>query len=212
LKVTKRFSQKNIELINFLADAAYNMGANLEFADKIDIISFIDNMLSFYRFFMVDCLILLYYIIMKNIFTSNLNCPISFNKIDSNVTRLAGFFTLLLLWAGLYYSIIFWILTFDFLMRATVVKYSILARTSKLLLSILKIEPVPIDRAPKVFAARMGFTFSLTIAIFTALQYNTITLYLMIVFSIPIILEAFLAFCVGCHIYSFIQFIRRQFV
>jgi hypothetical protein len=74
------------------------------------------------------------------------------------------------------------------------------------LVRLLSVEPVWIDKAPKVFAARIGFVFSmLTLAgMLLGLEVlATISASTLVLFAF---LECGLNFCMGCWVYTYVVF------
>ena len=162
-------------------------------------------------------------------------CPISFNTVDHNVIRLVGLFTLILIITsffnlfGEYSKYIMLFLTFDFLMRIFNDKLSLLKIISvNILHGILKIKPQEVGAAPKRFAAGIGALFSILIFgllfisdyfiskphilnmdnIFFTIKHSLHILTIMLVVAIS--LETFFGFCLGCKIYSYIQFFKSK--
>lgn len=138
---------------------------------------------------------------------ANALCPISINKIDENVARLNGTFTVILL--GVFVitqnisPIVF--LFFDFLLRSSeLAKYSPLAIISKYLLNLLKVKKHPINAGPKIFAARIGILFSFGILLSSLFQLTTLSFILTTIFAICAFLEAAFSFCVACQIYPLV--------
>ncbi len=144
---------------------------------------------------------------------TNAFCPISYKKIDENVARLNGFFTVVLLGVYLLTSslvpVVFLVL--DFLARGfEKPEYSLLARVSKFLLTALKVRPQLINAGPKIFAARVGLLFSVLV-IATALPgWNTIALVITLLFGVCAFLEAAIGFCVACKLYPFVYKLTYQ--
>ena len=155
-------------------------------------------------------------------------CSISKNTVDENVVRLVGFFSLILVIFGFLFSKwIFLFLSFEFLMKIfpKTLKFSILRQIAIFIMhKILKIKPKPIGAAPKRFAAGIGFLFS--IIIFTTIQgeifcsydckssdyfFSIVTKILTSIFVIAISLETFFSYCLGCKIYSWLQFFKNKF-
>jgi hypothetical protein len=149
-------------------------------------------------------------------------CPISFKKIDHNVVRLAGFFSLILIAAaftkifGDYSKYLILFLTFDFLARIFNDKFSLLKIISvNILHGLLKIQPEEVGVAPKRFAAGIGATFSFLIFILIFVSESNLNNFdIIIKFSLhfltmllvtAISLETFFGFCIGCKIYSYLQ-------
>ncbi len=138
---------------------------------------------------------------------NNAFCPISFKKIDENVARLNGFFTVVLLILFLSTSNIFLVLFLlaDFFVRGIEKpQWSPLAIVSKYILSKIKVKPHPINAGPKIFAARIGFLFAVLISLSTLFGLNVLALVFTAVFGICAFLEAAIGFCVACKLYPFI--------
>ena len=138
---------------------------------------------------------------------TNAICPISINKVDENVARLNGIFTVLLLvvfaLTGNILPVLF--LLIDFVMRgAELSKFSPLAIISKLILTSLNIHKKPINAGPKIFAARIGILFSFGIVLFYFLQIQSVALIFTGVFAFCAFLEGFFGYCVACQIYPFV--------
>ena len=99
------------------------------------------------------------------------------------------------------------ILMLDFYVRAfTRLKYSPLSFLAHLFVKVLGTEPVWIDKAPKMFAARVGLLLtSLTLgaALLQLPLLATITGATLVLFSF---LECGLNFCAGCWVYTFVVF------
>lgn len=135
---------------------------------------------------------------------NNAFCPISFKKVDEKVTRLNGFLTVLLLLVYVLTSSlipVLFLLT-DFLIRGfEKPQYSVLALTSKFILSRLKSKPQPINAGPKIFAARIGVLFSVLILVSALLNWPVTALVFTAIFGICAFLEASIGFCVACRIY-----------
>ncbi len=132
-------------------------------------------------------------------------CPISKTKIDGNVARLNGLISLMIIAAGIYNQIFWILLTFDFILRSFIIRYSPVANLSKLILNKLKIIPVPIDAAPKLFAAKIGLMMSFLLISISLSGNSEFALYFSVFFSIPVFLETFLGYCLGCQMYSLLM-------
>ena len=136
---------------------------------------------------------------------NNLQCPVDFITINENKARINAFFALLLvtlfLISGWLPIIAF--LAIDFGMRAgRLGKYSVLGLLSDGVVRWLKIRNKPVDRAPKRFAACVGFVFCAAMFVLSLLnQYNIAQIAggVLIVFAA---LEAFAGFCAGCYVYT----------
>jgi len=144
---------------------------------------------------------------------TNAFCPISYKKIDENVARLNGFFTVVLL--GVYVltssliPVVFLVL--DFLARGfEKPEYSLLARFSKFLLAAFKVRPQLINAGPKIFAARVGLLFSVLVIAIALPGWNTIALVITLLFGVCAFLEAAIGFCVACKLYPFVYKLTYQ--
>ena len=134
-------------------------------------------------------------------------CPISENKINERVARLNAIFTVILLLMFALTQNIFLVmfLSFDFLLRSSdYSKYSLIALSSRNIISHLPIRPNFINAGPKIFAARIGFVLSgLTIITFF-LSLNGVSLILASVLGIFSFMEGALGFCFACEIYPYV--------
>lgn len=102
-------------------------------------------------------------------------CPISHEKISEQVTRLNALLGILLAVAGFATnSVLFFIfLLADFYIRAfTKAKFSPISYLSHRMANALNLNKKSIDKAPKIFAARIGLLMTLAITILTLLNFN----------------------------------------
>ena len=103
-------------------------------------------------------------------------CPISEEKINEQITRLNALFALAIVVAGFVFHspLLLAFLMADFFIRAfTKVKYSPISFASRTLTNALNLRTKNIDKAPKIFAARLGFIMTLVIVALYFLQLNT---------------------------------------
>jgi len=134
-------------------------------------------------------------------------CPISSQKVDENVARLNGAFTVLILAIFVYYqiSILILILLLDFTLRSfELSNYSPLAITSKYIVEKLNIKKRIINAGPKIFASRIGVVFNLAIAFSYLLGFVNTSIIIVGIFAFCAFLEAAFGFCVACKIYPFV--------
>ena len=140
-------------------------------------------------------------------------CPFSPKTANERVVRLTAFLTVLLMLAGLF-SQLKWIallLCFDFFIRGfTDRPWSPIRRAARAQAKMLRLKPKMINAGPKIFAARIGFIVCvlITLLAFTSLQTSARVLTEILILMAG--LEAFLGICVGCHIYSLMQTIKRS--
>jgi len=136
----------------------------------------------------------------------SLLCPISQERIAENTVRITGFLIttfilcyLLFNWHGL-----LWIITLDYAIRAfTSYPYSPLSWLAKQISNLFQLPGKTIDKAPKIFAARVGFLFSfagLILTFFFPMAANLVlgTLCLFAYF------ESVGNLCMGCLIYTYV--------
>ena len=136
-------------------------------------------------------------------------CPISTERVDENRVRTTAFGILTLM--GLFLltnnPVFLGIMLLDFYIRAfTRLKYSPLIFLAHLFVKAIGTEPVWIDKAPKMFAARVGLiltTLTMAAALLNLPLLAMVTGFTLVLFSF---LECGLNFCAGCWVYTFIVF------
>jgi hypothetical protein len=140
---------------------------------------------------------------------TQLICPVSEERVDENrvrVTALGVVFTM-----GAYFVTGFplfpALLVADFIIRAfTRLKYSPLSFVAHHFVKVIGTQPVLIDKAPKVFAARIGFIFT-SITTLGALLHLPLLAYIsgsvLVLFAF---LECGLNFCMGCWVYTVVVY------
>ncbi len=134
-------------------------------------------------------------------------CPISNEYINERVTRLNALFGIILIVTGLVFNSVLFIifLTADFYTRAfSNAKYSPISYLSHRMAHALNLDKKNIDKAPKIFAARIGFIMSLAIAILMLFQLNAAAIAVAGILVFFASLEFVLAICMGCIIYSYL--------
>jgi len=126
--------------------------------------------------------------------------------VNERLTRLNAFFTILIVTAGFVFnSVIFpLVLLADFFIRAfTNARISPVSFLSTGLAKLLHLSKKPIDKAPKIFAARMGFVMTLVIATLFLLQFYTASMVVAGILVFFATLEFAFGICVGCIIYTY---------
>ena len=134
-------------------------------------------------------------------------CPISNEYVNEQVTRINALLGIVLLITGFVFnSVIFIIiLTADFYTRAfSNAKYSPISYLSHKMANAFNLNKKEIDKAPKIFAARIGFLLSLTTALLMLLQYNTESYFVGGILIFFASLEFALAICMGCILYTYL--------
>jgi hypothetical protein len=136
-------------------------------------------------------------------------CPVSPERVDENKVRATAFGVVVTM--GFFLMTGWWIfpamLSVDFFIRAfTRVPFSPISWLGHLLVRLLQVQPIWIDKAPKIFAARIGFLFSiLTLAgsLLGLSLFSYITASTLVIFAF---LECGLNFCMGCWVYTYVVY------
>lgn len=141
-----------------------------------------------------------------NIF-KQLICPVSGDRVNENAVRITALFVVLLM--GIYFITGFLVIpafvAVDFYIRAfTKLKFSPLSWLSNQLIKIVDVNPVWIDKGPKIFAARIGFLLTLTSALFGFLGFSVLSISIGSVLVVFAFLECGLNFCAGCWVYTYV--------
>jgi hypothetical protein len=140
-------------------------------------------------------------------FMKNLVCPISDQRVNEQVTRFNAMFTIgIIALAFVLNSVfLFVFLMADFFIRGfTSIRFSPINYASHYLSNAFNFPVKMIDKAPKIFAARLGFLMTIGIASSYILN---LKLAAIIVSSLLIFfasLEFLFALCVGCIIYTYL--------
>ncbi len=136
-------------------------------------------------------------------------CPVSPERVDENRVRVTALGVVIVM--GAYFvtgnAIFPALLVVDFFIRAfTPLKYSPLSYLAHLFVKMIGTQPELIDKAPKMFAARIGLIFT-AITTLGALLHLPLLAYIsgsvLVVFAF---LECGLNFCMGCWVYAFVVY------
>ncbi len=134
-------------------------------------------------------------------------CPVSTEKVNEKIVRTTAFFVILLVVVGIVlpFPALLVLVAADFFIRAfTRSKLSPLSYVSKQIVSLIKLEAKPIDKAPKIFAARMGFLMSAAVVLLYFAQLPTASVVVAAILTFFAALELVAGFCMGCFIYTFV--------
>ena len=137
----------------------------------------------------------------------NLICPISDLRVNEYVTRISALLAIVVIVLAFVLNSVFLFafLMADFFMRAfTEIKFSPISFVSHNVSNALSLSVKMIDKAPKIFAARLGFLMTTVIAGLFILNMpiaSMIVAGLLIFFAA---LEFVFAICVGCMIYTYL--------
>jgi len=134
-------------------------------------------------------------------------CPISDERINEQVTRINALFGILLVVGGFVFNSVFLFvfLMADFYIRAfTKAKFSPISYLSHSMANTLNLNKKSIDKAPKIFAARIGFLMTLAITVLFLFQLNTAAFVVGGILVFFATLEFALAICMGCIMYTYL--------
>jgi hypothetical protein len=136
------------------------------------------------------------------------SCPVDGTKVNEPVVRIVAILVAILAVAGILLNqpVIFGVLIYDFLVRGFIDrKYSILRLVALQINNVLNFKEKHIDAAPKTFAAKIGFIFSVIIFIALLLNWTLFATVTTTVLLICALLEGVFGYCVGCEFYFILQ-------
>ncbi|HEY3389225.1 MAG TPA: DUF4395 domain-containing protein [Prolixibacteraceae bacterium] len=136
-------------------------------------------------------------------------CPVSIEKVDEKLVRFTALLTFLIALIFIYMPnpLLAAFLVYDFLSRGIGInRASILSLTGRGLKDYIPFRSKIIDKAPKIFAARIGLVLSLLATILLLANAVFASQLVMVVLAFFAFLEWTSGFCMGCYIYSWIVF------
>jgi len=137
----------------------------------------------------------------------NIVCPISDERVNEQVTRLNAMFTIgIIVLAFVMNSVfLFVFLMADFFIRGfTSIRFSPINYASHSLSNAFNFLVKMLDKAPKVFAARLGFLMTTVIASLYILNLKLAAIIVSGVLIFFASLEFLFALCIGCLIYTYL--------
>lgn len=137
----------------------------------------------------------------------NLVCPVSKEKIPEHIPRITAFYiiALLLLYVLTGYLPVLLFLLYDFFVRGiNLSKISLLANLALLTSRTLQIKSSLIDKAPKLFAARIGAVLVGLAIVFHIANLSYMSIGISSLISAFAFLECVLNVCVACYIYTLV--------
>ena len=144
-------------------------------------------------------------------------CPISYDLINEKVARVNGLKTVALLLIFIlspeesHIKAIILFLGLDFLIRGFFnAKYSPIAAASKKILQVLNIKPQMTNAGPKKFAAKLGFIFSVLVALLYYFGQHNLAIYIAAMFAFFAFLEGAFGFCVACKVYPILLKFKKN--
>lgn len=140
---------------------------------------------------------------------NNLICPISKEKVDSDVSRLTVFINaVLMIWFIISLTPVFlYVVTVDYGIRAMGYnRYSPLGLIASLVMKLVGGKTKMVDKAPKMFASRLGFICAALGTIFISFGSPIVSIGIIVLFTILTISDSVFNLCVGCLIYHKVVF------
>ena len=137
---------------------------------------------------------------------NTLVCPVSTERVPTNVVRITGFFMVLgvAAFAVTGFSWILPVLALDFFIRGFgAPRFSPFGRLAAWIVARTLPPGDPIDRAPKMFAARVGFLFAAA-AFGLSFVWPPVALGVALALGTFAALECVFNFCVGCVVYTYV--------
>jgi hypothetical protein len=144
-------------------------------------------------------------------FFTELICPVSPERVDENRVRVTALGVIIIM--GVFFmtgNALFPALLFvDFFIRAfTRLPYSPLSWLAHKFVLAMGTTPVLINKAPKVFAARIGLLFTFITTIASLLGFSLLAYIVGSTLVIFAFLECGLNFCTGCWVYTYLVYPR----
>lgn len=143
------------------------------------------------------------------------SCPLNFELVDSNASRLASFIVAALVISYLITSYLFilYFLVIDFSIKLFINKeYSLIGLISLKIRKLLQMEEKFTDGGAKRLAGIFGLTFVSMLLITHFLTVEYITFVVAAIFLSCSLLDVFLNYCLGCKIYYIIKKIYPSFM
>lgn len=137
----------------------------------------------------------------------NLVCPISDQRVNEQVTRLNALFSavIIVLAYSLNSVVLLGLMMADFFIRGfTEMKFSPLSFGSHYLSNAFGLHTKLIDKAPKIFAARLGFLMTTVITVLFVLDLKLASAIVSGILVIFAGLEFLFGFCAGCMIFNYL--------
>ena len=143
------------------------------------------------------------------LFSKDLVCPVFFEKIDSNVSRLSVFLEVIMMAVYLITLNPVWItiVAIEYCINAFGdSRYSLTKGAAKGIVKALNLRPNFIDKGQKVFAARLGFICAALGLVFFILGNMTASLVITAFLFILATADSVFNLCLGCAIYNYLVY------
>jgi len=143
------------------------------------------------------------------------SCPLNFERVDSNVSRLSTLFVaslvILYLFSSNVYILIF--LALDFIIKLFLNKeFSPISMLSKQIKSLFRMKEKFADGGAKRLAGMFGLLFVFLLIIAHFLNAPFISLVVAAIFLSCSLLDLFFSYCIGCKIYFIIKKVYPAFM
>ena len=140
---------------------------------------------------------------------NQLICPVSSERVDENRVRATALGVILMMgaffWTGM--AIFPAFVALDFYIRAfTRLPYSPISWLAKLFVKQMGTQPIWIDKAPKIFAARVGLLLTIVTSIAAMLGWSLAAYIAGSTLVLFAFLECGLNFCAGCWVYTYVVY------
>jgi len=142
-------------------------------------------------------------------------CPLSFENIDSNISRMNSLMvsSLVVTYLITFNAVIVYFLLFDFSMRLFCQKrLSLINNLSILIKKSFKLKDKFADSGAKRLAAYFALFFLLMLVAGNNLNLYIFSIVIGSIFLICSLMDAFLNFCVGCQVYFVIKKVYPSFM
>ena len=143
------------------------------------------------------------------------NCPLTFKKVESHISRLSSFLVSSLIITYLITSNVYilYFLFIDFLIRLYMDKsYSLIFLFAKAIKNILALQDSFCDGGAKRLAAYFGLLFVFLLIVTHSLDQWLVSLAIGAVFLVCSLLDVLFDFCIGCKVYYLIKRIFPNFM
>ena len=140
---------------------------------------------------------------------NNLVCPISSEKVDSNVSRLTVFINAVLMIIFMFSlnPIFLYIVTVDYGRRAMGYNdYSPLCFLASLVIKLIGSKSKMVDKAPKMFASRLGFICAALGTAFITFNMPMASIVVIAMFTLLAVFDSVFNYYFGCMIYHHFVF------
>ncbi len=140
--------------------------------------------------------------------------PLHENRVNKKVARLNALWVFVFCLIFIFIPSARWIIYVmlgNFFIKAFVGPwYSPISQINRLILVALNIKPEMIFAPPKIFAARVGFTFSFVGLLFYLLELQLAAIIIISVLALFAFIEFAFDYCMGCTTYSYINKIFKS--